>query len=447
MTARDKKLLYRQESTRHFLFSSTDPGQVEKTEAAVSAPFDEALQSAFAKVLTGGRFVEQVLQQLGSAARFAALAARIDSRLPDEKEPTATDITNGQLELAAILDKTCGREKGWWGLLESGLLGAVFPEKTADQCLELAQHVQKQLARKNRCTVTLGVAAYPSVTFDRKNIVANACKALEHATFFGPDSAVAFDATSLNISGDKLYEKGDVEGAVAEFKKALELDEFNVNVHNSLGVCYGLQGKYDLAMEEFKTATAIDGSEYMALYNMGLIRKLTGHPRQALDFFLKADKINSAVFEIAFQIGQLYLELEEPEKAGLFLERAAELEPETSAVFRYLGDCHQAQGRPQAAIAAYTRAIRQNPQDAAAMSALGYLFGSRGENPEIALMFCRESVALEPQNGLLHYRLGQLYYHQNRAAEALQAFNRAEQFGYDASGEISKIENQKKAAQ
>jgi tetratricopeptide (TPR) repeat protein len=446
MSVKDKKLFCRQESTRHFLFSSTDPGRVKRTKTAASTPLGKALQSAFPQVLTGSRFIKRVLQQLEAATCFAAMVARIDSSLQDGKKPAEASITAGQLELATILSDSCSLEKGWWGILEPGILSAVFPGKTDRQCLELAGRIQEQLARQNGRTATLGVAAYPNITYPREKIFENASKALEHAAFFGPNSAVAFDAVSLNISGDKLYENGNVKGAIAEFKKALELDGANVNVHNSLGVCYGLQGKYDQAMQEFKTAAALDGSEYMALYNMGLINKLTGHPRQALDFFLKAGKVRPTVFEIAFQTGKLYLELEKPEKAAAFLEQAAELEPESSTVLRFLGDCHEARGRPQAAITAYTRAIRQNPQDAAAMSALGHLFDRQGENLEIALMFCRESVALAPEDGLLRYRLGQLYYHQNRVPEALNEFKKAEQLGYDASGEISKIENQKKAA-
>ena len=80
------------------------------------------------------------------------------------------------------------------------------------------------------------------------------------------------------------------------------------------------------------------------------------------------------------------------------------------------------------------------------MSALGHLFDSRGENPEIALMFCHESVALAPENGLLHYRLGRLYQNQNRMAQALKEFKKAERLGYDASGEISEIEDRQRAA-
>jgi len=178
----------------------------------------------------------------------------------------------------------------------------------------------------------------------------------------------------------------------------------------------------------------------MALYNLGLVYMLTGERDQALELFLKADKINGDTYEVTFQTGKLYLELSDSEKARIYLERAAKLEPEAGAVYRYLGDCHAAAAMPQEAIAAYRKAIKLNPQDAASMSALGCLFGAQGENPEITMMFCRESVDLAPDNALFRYRLGQLYSNQNRLDDALSEFQQAQKLGYDAADDIKEIE-------
>jgi tetratricopeptide (TPR) repeat protein len=244
----------------------------------------------------------------------------------------------------------------------------------------------------------------------------------------------------LNISGDKLFESGDITAAIEELENALELDSSNINVHNSLGVCFGLQGDYERAIAAFQTAISLEPGEYMALYNLGLAYLLTDKRKLALDFFLKADKVSEKAYEAAFQAGKLYLEYDQRETARTFLERAAELEPTSGAVHRFLGDCHAANNMSRAAIAAYRTAIRLNPRDAAAMSALGCLFEAQGENPEISLVFCRESVGLAPENALFRYRLGQQFFKQNRLSEALQEFRKAQELGYDASDDISQTE-------
>ena len=145
---------------------------------------------------------------------------------------------------------------------------------------------------------------------------------------------------------------------------------------------------------------------------------------------------------MAFHIGKIYMELGHSDKSKPFLERAAVLDPESRSVYRYLGDCYVAINMPDDAISAYKKAIKQNPHDAAVLSALGYLFGEQGENPEIALMFCRESVALSPENGLFRHRLGRIYSYQNRFDDALNEYQNAINFGFDATKDIQEIKDQ-----
>jgi len=174
---------------------------------------------------------------------------------------------------------------------------------------------------------------------------------------------------------------------------------------------------------------------------LGLVNMLSSNREEALKCFLNAESINGDLFEVVFQTGKLYLEMGQADKSKDFLERAAQLNPEAGTVYRYLGDCYAGSGMPDAAISAYKKAVKNNPNDAASISAMGSLFDDTGENSEIALMFCRESVKLSPDNGLFRYRLGRLYYKLDRFNEALQEFKKAKFLGYDAPEYIEKIQN------
>ena len=438
-TASEKTLFDRRGSARHFLFSKTDTGRLTDPGPRKLKDAHQALQCAYPEMRSDKGLVDHALQELDAISRFSTAVLRpdADDRAGDETIENAPG--ESLLELAEILDGVCQEEKAFWGVIDAGLLAAYFPDKNGSQAFVLVRQIQRMLKEKNRKTITAGIAAFPTITYHKADILNNAVKALDHATFFGPDSAVIFDGISLNISSDKLYEKGEIQGAIEELQTALKLDPSNVNVHNSLGVCYGLLGKHEPAIEEFKTAISLEPDEYMALYNLGLVYTLTEKRDRALEMFLKADKINGEAYEVAFQTGKLYLELDNPEKARQYLERAAELEPQSGAVYRYLGDCHAANNVPREAIAAYRKAIKLNPQDAASMSALGCLFGAQGENPEITLMFCRESVGLAPDNGLFRFRLGRLYSSQNRLEEALREFEKAQELGYEAANDIKEV--------
>lgn len=56
--------------------------------------------------------------------------------------------------------------------------------------------------------ISVGVGYYPCSDFSKAETLLNCRKALLHASFFGAASAVAFDAVSLNISGDIFSAKG-----------------------------------------------------------------------------------------------------------------------------------------------------------------------------------------------------------------------------------------------
>ena len=441
MTNKAKAVIQSRGSARNFLFSKTDTGRIKDVDRKMAVGVNEVLQSVFPDMLAGMSFIAHAAQRLDSVAQFTALAIGVDQTRQEEEKYSNPGALDEHIEVAGILETICQEKNGIWGALEPGLFGSIFPETNGSEGLEIARDFQNRLTEKAGQTATVGIASYPIINFIKSDMIDNARKALDHAAFFGPGSAVAFDEVSLNISGDKLYENGDLQGAIGEFKRAILINFSNVNVHNSLGVCYGLRGEYESAIEEFKTAASINPGEYMAMFNLGLVHVLRKQPERALEFFLKADKINGEVYEVAFQSGKLYFESGDLKKAKPFLERAAKLDPDSGAVYRYLGDCYAADNLAQEAISAYKKAIRHNPHDAAAMSALGCLFDDQGENSEITLMFCRESVGLSPENGLFRYRLGRLYLKQNRLDDALKEYKKANQFGYDAARDIQELKN------
>ena len=438
MTAGEKSLFYSRRSARHFLISGTDAGRLRDVSPGKADDMNRALQTAYPDLLSAHAFKENALQTLDAVDCFSAAVIRLDPNPAQEPPLVHPPADENLVKVADILDAVCRDENGIWGIFGSGMLTGIFAEKNESQTIEIMRRIQTRIKTTIQQTITVGIAAYPTITFQKSDILQNAAKALDHASFFGPDSSVAFDDVSLNISGDRLYESGNIEGAIQELQTALKLDSSNVNVHNSLGVCFGVLGRYEPAIKEFEVALSLEPEEYMALYNLGLAYLFTQRSEQALELFLKANEINGAVYEVAFQTGKLYLELGDPQKAEIYLTRAADLEPSSGAVYRLLGDCHAADNKPRRAIAAYRKAIKLNPQDAASMSALGCLFEAQGENPEITMMFCRESVGLAPDNALFRYRLGRLYAKLNRLDDALKEFQKAQEFGHDAAEDIQK---------
>jgi tetratricopeptide (TPR) repeat protein len=437
MANRRKTIARKAGISDHFLISQADhrrSGEIPAQDGRTR----ELLAPAYPELPVGEGLRRLIVARTAPDAPFAVTvlgpAAPPAGADPAANAPEAADPLP---RIAAGLDGLCGREDGFWGVEDGGLLAAVWPGRSAADALHLARRLQEELAAAAGCQVRVGVAEHPTLEFPPQAALDNARKALDHAAFFGPDSRVVFDAVSLNISGDALYERGDVPAAVAEFRHGLELDPGSVNLHNSLGVCYAVLKDYDRAVAEFTAALRLQPDDHMAVYNLGLVHALLGRREAALGFFLRANELRGDVFEILLQTGKLHLDMGQPQSARPLFEHAARLRSKSGSIYRILGDCYTAVGAPEKAINAYKKAVKANPSDVAALSALGCLFDEKGENPEIALVFCRESARLAPDNALFRARLGALYRKMNRLEEALAEYERAAALGHDAAAELA----------
>jgi tetratricopeptide (TPR) repeat protein len=90
------------------------------------------------------------------------------------------------------------------------------------------------------------------------------------ATFSFPGRPVADEDKDkierLLERGNELAEKGDYDGAMAEYEKVIKIDEKNALAHNNLGIIYKRKGLYISAVEEFKAA--LEGlPNYFKAYN------------------------------------------------------------------------------------------------------------------------------------------------------------------------------------
>ncbi|MEJ2655951.1 MAG: tetratricopeptide repeat protein [Desulfobacterales bacterium] len=436
-------LFHHRSSSKKFLFCKTDATPNKGAAQPLSSAGSDRILEAFPDILAGKAFIENTVARLKSTKKFDVMTIKIDN----VDETANNENIKVWLDVVNVVDRLCRQENGIWGRLDQGLLGCFFTPKNQTTALELAQKIKTSLAESTHKTVSIGIASYPTLSFKKEEILDNAAKALDHAAFFGPSSIVTFDAVSLNISGDNLYQHGDINGAVREYKTAILLDPSDVNVRNSLGVCYGVLGDYKKALKEFKETLKLNPDEVMVLYNIGLVNLLTGKPLKALEYFLEADrKKEEDIFEIAFQIGSVYLNLNKPRAAKEFLEKAVGLNAESGSAWRALGECRMLLYMTDDAISAYKKAIRQNPNDAESLSALGYLFDLLGENPEITTIFCQQSIDISPENGLFRHRLGSLYLKRNQLEDALAQFEKAQDLGYNSAKLIKKVKKLMKSA-
>jgi tetratricopeptide (TPR) repeat protein len=399
-----------------------------------------ALKEIFPQMPVGDEFDHVFESRVQTSDRFATLVIAIDN-FEKSLENLGVNITSIMIiKLARIIDGLSRAHPMEWGRPGQKRFACFCSDMNENAAVQLAKEIQQRIAPAGEETVSIGVAVYPFWPFEKTSVLNNAQKALDHAAFFGPNTVTPFDAVSLNISADKLYQYGDIDGAIEEFKKALAIDAENVNVNNSLGVCYGVQGKFGPAIEAFETASRLDPHDVMATFNLGLAHLKQGDQDKALELFLLAHSLDGRNAEIAYQIALCYQDRDEADTALEYLEKAAGNARKEAYVFQSLGECYLGKEMFQEAAKAYERAIRHNPTNAKSLSNLAYTYGARGENMEIALVLGKESTRIDPDNGPYRCRLGKLYLRNNDYDKALEQLKIAVDLGEDCADLINDTE-------
>ncbi len=435
----DAPIFSGRDTTKEFLFNPPVASTSVATSTLDETVTRDALQQAFPEVPWADDFLKEALERAWPLTCFGTLIIRLDPVAKTGNDANR-DTTTRMVDIGRFIAELCQRENGTWGPIDTELLGCLLPGKNDADTLRLAKDIQIRTRGMECATVSIGIASYPTAEYAKTDIFENAKKAITHASFLGADSVVMFDAVSLNISGDEFYQQGDVPGAIAELKQALKLDPKNVNILNSLGVCYGVSGETDQALDAFEAAIQIDPNEIMALYNAGYVSGLNNRPAGALKYYQQAEAIDANVFEVAFQIGKLHLDQGDDSTAKTYFEKAIQLQPESWIANFHLGECCETLNLFEDAIQHYEAAVKKNPDDACALSALGQLYADKAENPEISALFCEKAVEMSPDNGLFQFRLGKIYAQQNELHKAMAAFTRAVELGYPAESEIDSVQ-------
>ena len=293
----------------------------------------------------------------------------------------------------------------WENLTKDLFVLAFWNYKNEKKASQLIVSLKNQISKTLKADILVGVATFPFHKFSKPQTIANAVKAADHAAFFGTNSLVSFDATSLNISGDRLYQLDKCKTAMEEYQKGLEIEPDNINLINSLGVCFGVMGKLDMAKLEFEKAMKINPDELIVIYNIGLLYQIEGDLDNAILYLQKAHGSELSIFEVELLLGHLLIKKKHHDQAIPHLEKASRINPRSGLTFRMKGEIYLEQNLPEKAGREFNTAIKLNPSDAASLSGYAKALELQGRNLSIALTLAQKSVAIEPDNKQFKKRL------------------------------------------
>ena len=116
---------------------------------------------------------------------------------------------------------------------------------------------------------------------------------------------------------------GRFEPAMAEAKRALELDPLSVIINADAGWMYACARQFDEAEKRERKTLEIDPRFFLAHYYLGGILQLQGHLREAIPEFQKSVELNNDAYSIAM-LGQAYARNGQKDEAEKILARLKE---------------------------------------------------------------------------------------------------------------------------
>jgi Flp pilus assembly protein TadD len=188
----------------------------------------------------------------------------------------------------------------------------------------------------------------------------------------------------------ELTGKGRNNEAIAEWKRALELDPGDARAHTNLGVALFRAGKPDEAIDHYQQALAANPDYAEAHNDLGIVLARTGRFEEALVHY----------------------------------RRALEIGPESAEVHTNLGVALAGKGAIDEAIAQYRAALAINPDYPEVHSNLGAALASTGQVDE-AITHLEKFLAANPNSADAHYNLGIAFSLAGRAKEASEEFENA----------------------
>lgn len=165
------------------------------------------------------------------------------------------------------------------------------------------------------------------------------------------------NATAHHIHGSSLQCLGDMDGAMAEYKHAIQLNDKLTESHYFLGNLYRELGKLDLSAESYARTLELNPDFFEALNNYGAVLVDLHRPYEAIDVLQKAQKLNPASCQVLCNIANYYMLMESTDNALYYAQKAQLLDPAFFDVLKILGYIHYKKNDYDKALAFYKQAL------------------------------------------------------------------------------------------
>jgi Tfp pilus assembly protein PilF len=168
------------------------------------------------------------------------------------------------------------------------------------------------------------------------------------------------DVAHLNL-GLVFLQNGNVDGAIAEYQNALQINPNVAEAHYNLGVAFLQTGKVDDALNQFQAALKINPAFAAASVTLGEVYFQQGRLDAAIPQFQKALQINADNVQAQMDIANALMQKGEVDEGILHFQKVLEIMPGYAQAHNNLGNALMQKGRVDEAISHFRAALQINP--------------------------------------------------------------------------------------
>jgi serine/threonine-protein kinase len=222
-------------------------------------------------------------------------------------------------------------------------------------------------------------------------VLTSAVRTLRDTVAARPDDYVAI----LNL-GNALKNLGQLDEAIAMYRKAIKINPNYVTALENLGISLFLQDKYDEALVSYKDALRLDPKTVVANQGLGSVLEAKGRVDEAIAAYRRAVNARPDDGFTHNRLGALLAKKGRWEEALIEGQESVRLNPNNSDIQQGFGQTLQGLGRFEEAATAFRKSIDLNPNNSYPLNSLAWLLltapDRRQRRPEEALLLSRRAV-------------------------------------------------------
>ncbi len=237
-------------------------------------------------------------------------------------------------------------------------------------------------------------------------------------------------AAALVLLGNVLARKGDVDGAIAKYKKSTEIYTGSAAGYYNWGVALERQGKNEEAEKKYESSAQAAAHKAPVYLTWGELLEKEGKTEQALDKYREAANADRGLAKAYYRWGQLLERKGKLEQAFVKYGQMTEADPRFVGGYYATGHLLEKLYRRTEAEAAYRKEIELDPTAEISYDALAGALEKEGKDRE-AEEFYRYWVSVMPKSYSAYRGWSDLLRKQGKNEEAKEKREMSDKFLFE----------------